>query len=67
VGVERFGQNAKAMFDVDNPMLDWVALAKGHGVPGTRADDMDGFVRALSAGLTGSGPSLIEVVCPPDG
>ena len=67
VGVERFGQNAQAMFDVDNPMLDWVALAKGHGVPGTRTDDMDGFVKALTDGLTGSGPSLIEVVCPPDG
>ncbi len=64
VGVERFGQNARAMFDVENPTLDWVALAKGHGVPGTRVDDMDGFVKALSAGLAGSGPSLIEVVCP---
>ena len=64
VGVERFGQNAQAMFDVENPMLDWVALARGHGVPGTRADDMDGFVKALSAGLASGGPSLIEVVCP---
>lgn len=64
VGVERYGQNAQAMFDVDNPTLDWVALAKGHGVPGTRAEDMDSFVHALTAGLSDSGPSLIEVVCP---
>ena len=65
VGVDSFGQNAQAMFDVENPMLDWVSLAKGHGVPGTRADDIDIFARALSAGLSNSGPSVIEVVCPP--
>ncbi|WP_299848742.1 acetolactate synthase large subunit [uncultured Roseovarius sp.] len=64
VGVESFGQNAQAMFDVDNPTLDWVSLAKGHGVPGTRVDDMESFVRSLSAGLSSEGPSLIEVVCP---
>ena len=65
VGVKSFGQNAQAMFDVENPMLDWVSLAQGHGVPGTRADDIDGFANALSAGLSSSGPSLIEIVCPP--
>lgn len=64
VGVERFGKNAQAMFDVENPTLDWVSLAKGHGVPGTRTADMDSFVKALSASLSDSGPSLIEVVCP---
>lgn len=65
VGVESYGRNAQAMFDVENPVLDWVALAKGHGVPGTRAEDTDSFVKALSAGLSSDGPSLIEVVCPP--
>ncbi len=64
VGVESFGKNAQAMFDVENPMLDWVSLAKGHGVPGTRAEDADGFATALSTALSSSGPSLIEVVCP---
>jgi len=67
VGVESYGRNAQAMFDVENPVLDWVALAKGHGVPGTRVDDIDGFVSALTAGLSEDGPSLIEVVCPPPG
>jgi acetolactate synthase-1/2/3 large subunit len=65
VGVERFGQNAQAMFDVENPMLDWVSLANGHGVPATRADDVESFSKALAAGLASGGPSLIEVVCPP--
>ena len=65
VGVERYGRNAQAMFDVENPTLDWVALAKGMGVPGLRVDDMDAFAKALSGGVAGSGPSLIEVACPP--
>lgn len=64
VGVESYGQNAQAMFDVQNPELDWVALAKGHGVPANRCADMESFVKALSAGVQGTGPSLIEVVCP---
>ncbi|WP_146346655.1 acetolactate synthase large subunit [Falsiphaeobacter marinintestinus] len=64
VGVESFGRNAQAMFDVESPELDWVSLAKGHGVPASRADTMDDFVRALSHGLESGGPSLIEVVCP---
>ena len=67
VGVESFGQNAQAMFDVENPTLDWVALARGHGVPGTRVEDMGGFAKALSAGTSDAGPSLIEVVCPTEG
>jgi acetolactate synthase-1/2/3 large subunit len=44
-------------------VLDWVSLARGHGVPGARADDMESFVRALQGGLASGGPSLIEVAC----
>ncbi|MGB3247095.1 MAG: acetolactate synthase large subunit [Sulfitobacter sp.] len=64
VGVNSYGANAQAMFDVEKPVLDWVALAKGHGVPGTRVDTMEGFVKSLKAGLDSDGPSLIEVICP---
>jgi acetolactate synthase-1/2/3 large subunit len=64
VGVAQVGKNAQAMFDVENPTLDWVSLAKGHGVPATRAEDIGSFVKALRAGLSEAGPSLIEVVCP---
>lgn len=64
VGVDSYGQNAQAMFDVENPTLDWVSLAKGHGVPAIRTCEMEGFIRALQAGLGSDGPSLIEVVCP---
>jgi len=65
VGVQSYGENAQAMFDVEQPELDWVALAKGHGVPASRADDMESFIKAFQAGISQDGPSLIEVVCPP--
>ncbi len=62
VGVASYGANAQAMFDVENPVLDWVQLAQGHGVPGRRAADMDSFAAALRAGLDADGPALIELV-----
>ncbi|MEM8629701.1 MAG: acetolactate synthase large subunit [Pseudomonadota bacterium] len=63
VGVETVGRNAVRMLDVDDPLLDWVALARGHGVPAMRVEDTDGFVAALRRSLGVSGPALIEVVC----
>lgn len=63
VGAGEMGRNAMRMFDVDDPLLDWVALAKGHGVEATRVTDMDAFNAAYQHGLEQSGPYLIEVVC----
>ncbi|MDF0599577.1 acetolactate synthase large subunit [Psychromarinibacter sp. C21-152] len=64
VGIRGYGANASAMLDVENPTLDFVALARGHGVPATRAEDMETFARALTDGIAAEGPSLIELVCP---
>ena len=64
VGVNHYGENARAMFDVEKPLLDWVSLARGHGIPARRAEDMDGFIAAFRAGMSSDGPSLIELVCP---
>jgi acetolactate synthase-1/2/3 large subunit len=63
VGVAGGGRNAAAMMDVDAPRLDWVALARGHGIPACRPHDAEGFAAALRAGFAGSGPSLIELCC----
>jgi acetolactate synthase-1/2/3 large subunit len=49
------------MFEIGRPDLDWVQLAKGMGVPGTRVNSLDAFGKALRAGLEGEGPTLIEV------
>lgn len=63
VGVEEVGRNAGRMFDVENPTLDWVALANGHGVSAERVTNADEFVPALRKGLATKEPYLIEVVC----
>jgi acetolactate synthase I/II/III large subunit len=63
VGVRDVGRNAQRMFDVENPTLDWVALAKGHGVDGVRVTDMAGFNAAFAGAMGQKGPQLIEVVC----
>jgi len=62
MGVEHVGRNAQAMFDVDDPLLDWVALARGHGVPGVRVTTCDQMDTALADAIAAAGPSLIEVV-----
>jgi len=55
------GTRALDMFEIGRPDLDWVRLAKGMGVPGTRATSLDSFGKALRAGLEGEGPTVIEV------
>jgi acetolactate synthase-1/2/3 large subunit len=61
LGVGEPGPRAAAMFDIGNPDLDWTLLAKGMGVPAARVTSLDGFGKALRAGLQSQGPSLIEV------
>jgi acetolactate synthase-1/2/3 large subunit len=56
------GKTVIDMFSLDHPALDWPAIAKGHGVPGVRATDLDQFMGHLRDGLSHSGPSLIELV-----
>ena len=62
VGAENPGRKAHDMLSLDNPALDWVALAKGMGVPGRRATTTDEFIAAMRAGFAHRGPYLIEVV-----
>ncbi len=63
VGVTDVGRNAVRMFDVVDPGLDWVALAKGHGVDGVQVTDADQFVAAFAGAMAQRGPFLIEVMC----
>jgi acetolactate synthase-1/2/3 large subunit len=62
LGVGDPGPRARDLFEINRPDLDWVYLAKGMGVPGTRASSMETFTSALKKGLEGDGPALIEVV-----
>ncbi|WP_066340254.1 benzoylformate decarboxylase [Azohydromonas lata] len=46
----------------DLPALDFVALAKGHGLPGHRVEQPQELAAALEQALHHSGPCLIELV-----
>jgi acetolactate synthase-1/2/3 large subunit len=61
LGVGEPGPRAQKLFSIGQPELDWVALAKGMGVPGKRVTSLEEFTAALRAGLESGGPSLIEV------
>ena len=56
------GANARRLFDLEDPVLDWVALARGMGVEGARAESSERFNEVLAAALRGRGPFLIEAV-----
>lgn len=55
------GVNADRMLNLDAPDLDWVAMAKGHGVPATATDTLAGFEQALKRANATPGPSLIAL------
>ncbi len=62
VGVEDFGVNARRMMQLDDPALDWVALANGMGVEGASVESAEGFYAVLDYALNRPGPFLIEAV-----
>ena len=61
-GVAEPGVNARTLTDLSHPDLDWVALARGLGVRGTRSDSADSFCAAFERALSEPGPALIEAV-----
>jgi acetolactate synthase-1/2/3 large subunit len=62
VGAGAPGQRATDMLTLDRPVLDWCALARGHGVEAGQAADLQGLARQLRRGLASEGPYLIELL-----
>ena len=56
------GANARRMLTLDSPNLDWVHMARGHGVDAVRAATAGEFASALRTSLAQRGPRLIEAV-----
>jgi acetolactate synthase-1/2/3 large subunit len=56
------GQRAADMLTLDRPHLDWVALARGHGVESGRAATLQELALQLKSALARRGPYLIELV-----
>ena len=60
VGVTSPGPTGRNMMSLDDPPLDWVALAKGMGIDAVVTDDAADFAAALGRGIATPGPHLIE-------
>ena len=62
VGAGNPGPRALEMLDL--PGLDFVSLARGMGVPATRATTAEEFTDQLERALATEGPALVEAVVP---
>jgi acetolactate synthase-1/2/3 large subunit len=62
VGATISGPKATHMLTLDKPALDWVAIAKGHGVPGASVQTPEAFVREAQRAFASRGPYLIEAL-----
>ncbi|MBZ3906343.1 acetolactate synthase large subunit [Streptomyces griseiscabiei] len=56
------GSASAALTSLDDPPLNWMALAAGYGVSAERAETGGELVRALRRALSDGGPHLIEMV-----
>ena len=55
------GPRALSMIDLENPRLDWQAMAKAMGVPSVAVDTAEHFHAQLARSVEADGPVLIEV------
>ena len=62
VGVENPSEKTLSLLDLTNPILDWVALSTGMGVPASSVTTTDEFSSALKDAINHKGPRLIEAV-----
>ena len=58
------GEASRTLFDLGNPDLDWVAIARGFGVEAASAETMEDFADLLTHANGTSSPFLIELVVP---
>jgi acetolactate synthase-1/2/3 large subunit len=56
------GQQARALTKLAPPAIDWVALARGFGVPACTVSTDTELVHALKRSLADPGPTLVEAV-----
>jgi acetolactate synthase-1/2/3 large subunit len=59
-GVKEFGKQAQSLIGLNNPLIDWVSLAKGMGVPAVRIETAESLLKELEQALIEPGPRLIE-------
>jgi len=64
VGIDKPGERAQRMLAIEDPVLDWTALARGMGVEAAAADTAERFNDLFGAALRRPGPFLIEARLP---
>jgi acetolactate synthase-1/2/3 large subunit len=64
-GAAVFGNAPTELIDIGRPILDWVQLANGMGVPATRAATSAEFAMQFRAAMASKGPRLIEAIISP--
>lgn len=56
------GPNAQSLFSLDDPAIGWQDLARGLGVPASRATTLEEFTDQFNRANATDGPSLIELM-----
>ncbi|MEQ1931628.1 MAG: acetolactate synthase large subunit [Parvularculaceae bacterium] len=62
VGAGDAGAKARQLLDLTNPVIGWVSISKGMGVPAKRAETVEEFQDAFREALGRRGPFLIEAI-----
>jgi acetolactate synthase-1/2/3 large subunit len=60
--IKEFGKQSQSMIGLRNPLIDWVSISKGLGVPAVRVETAEDLANQLERALAESGPQLIEAV-----
>ncbi len=60
LGVKDVGEIAASLFDIGNPKIDWVGMAKSFGVPGAQANTAEELTQLLEQSYATPGPFLIQ-------
>ena len=61
VGLESPTQTALSMLSLNSPNLDWVSMAKAHGVEGFKVENIEALVKTFNHCLTQTGTQLIQI------
>lgn len=61
VGLESPTETALNMLTLNSPKLDWVSMAKAHGVEGYKVDTVEALVKIFNFCLTEKGTQLIQI------
>ena len=56
------GAAADELFNLDRPVPDWLSIAKGFGIPATRAETIETLIAQINRANATPGPSLIELL-----